>query len=300
MKDGEEKWDGKGFAPEEEDLAEELDSLYQKVASLDSPQTSAGIREEGEPKENVPDVGEVPYPQNGDNAQEFTQQASKVNAPSKRRYWILGAVLTIMVAAAVSVHFWPDLYYYETINSGDKIYPLRINKLTASASFYDGKAWVVPPLPDALTRKVSRPLAGISPDRRLPAPDPNPAVTPPAAAAGALSSGAVKKGNEIRPTRPVKEAGEKKNSFSIQIASFKENDEALAWLESMDIKKTDVRVIKVNLQEKGIWHRILLGRFDRREEANRYLETLQRQGKYSGSFIRTDHDLAETTRLGQD
>jgi len=262
MKDGEEKGDGKGFAPDEDVLAEELDSLYQKVASLDSPQMSARIREKAAPKGTDHNVPEYPHAEYGDKTQESARQASKVTSPSKRRYWILGAVLTIMVAAVVSVHFWPDLYYYETINSGNKIYPLRINKLTASASFYDGKAWVAPPA-------VSSPA-------------------PIAVAAGVTSPEPVKKKNEIKPNQPVKMVGGKKNGFSIQVASFKENDEALAWMASMNIKKTDVRVIKVDLQDKGIWHRILLDRFDSREEANRYLETLKLQGKYPGCFIRRD------------
>lgn len=290
MKNGEEHGNGKGFTSNEEVLAEELESLYQKVASLDSPQTSAGIREEAAPKVTEPYVREVPYPQDGEKTQESTGQTSKVISVSRRHYWILGVVLTIIAASAVSVYFWSNLYYYETMSSGNKIYPLRINKLTASASFYDGKTWVAPPLPDALPSQESRPLVSISPDRTLPVP-------PPADPhAGALSSWAAKKEKEIQSQQPVKTVGEKKNSFSIQVASFKENDEALAWVESMDIKKNDVRIIKVNVQEKGIWHRIVLGRFDSSNEAYRYLETHQLRGKYPDCFIRSDHDLAETTR----
>ena len=268
MKNGEERGNGKGFTSNEEVLAAELESLYQKVASLDSQQTSAEIREEAAPKVTESYVREVPHPREGDNTQESTEQTSKVISASSRHYWILGVVLTIIAVAAVSVYFWSNLYYYETMSSGNKIYPLRINKLTASTSFYDGKTWVAPP--------------------------------PPAAAAGALSSEAAKKENEIQSQQPVKTAGEKKNRFSIQVASFKENDEALAWVESMDIKKYDVRIIKVNVQEKGIWHRIVLGRFDSSKEAYHYLEMHQLREKFPDCFIRSDHNLAEITRLGQD
>ncbi len=266
MKNGEERGNGKGFPSNEEVLAAELESLYQKVASLDSPQTSAEIREEAAPKVTEPYVREVSHPREGDNTQESTEQTSKVISASRRHYWILGVVLTIIAVAAVSVYFWSNLYYYETMSSGNKVYPLRINKLTASASFYDGKTWVAPP---------------------------------PAAAAGALSSEAAKKENEIQSRQAVKTAGKKKNSFSIQVASFKENDEALAWVESMDIEKYDVRIIKVNVQEKGIWHRIVLGRFDSSKEAYHYLEMHQLREQFPDCFIRSDNDLAGAARLGQ-
>jgi len=272
MKNGEEQGNGKGLTSDEEVLAEELESLYQKVASLDLPQTSAQIREEAAPKVTEPYVREVPRPQEGDNTQESTEQTSKVISVSRRHYWILGVVLTIIAVAAVSVYFWSNLYYYETMSSGNKIYPLRINKLTSSPSFYDGKTWVAPP-------------AGFS-------------HTPIAAAVNSPVTD--KKGNEIQSSQPVKTAGKKKNSFSIQVASFKENDEALAWVESMDIKKYDVRIIKVNLQEKGIWHRILLGRFDSSKKAYHYLEMHQLRGKFPDCFIRSDNNPAGAARLGQD
>ena len=74
MKNGEERGNGKGFPSNEEVLAAELESLYQKVASLDSPQTSAEIREEAAPKVTEPYVREVSHPREGDNTQESTEQ----------------------------------------------------------------------------------------------------------------------------------------------------------------------------------------------------------------------------------
>jgi hypothetical protein len=52
-------------------------------------------------------------------------------------------IILCVVALIVGVLFWPTLYRYERFSLGKgRSFPARINRITGSAAYFDGKAWV--------------------------------------------------------------------------------------------------------------------------------------------------------------
>ncbi|HXZ38974.1 MAG TPA: DnaJ domain-containing protein, partial [Thermodesulfobacteriota bacterium] len=51
------------------------------------------------------------------------------------------------VAVLLAAFFWPTLYHYATIPSGDRTYQIRTNRLTGSVTYFDGANWINLPVP---------------------------------------------------------------------------------------------------------------------------------------------------------
>jgi len=71
--------------------------------------------------------------------------------------------------------------------------------------------------------------------------------------------------------------------FTIQVASFKERKAAESTLATIKAKNYNAYIVTRNLREKGTWHRIYIGRYDTKEEAEENL--LQVKADYKNSFI---------------
>ncbi|MGH7884837.1 MAG: transglycosylase SLT domain-containing protein [Thermodesulfobacteriota bacterium] len=66
-----------------------------------------------------------------------------------------------------------------------------------------------------------------------------------------------------------------KNSYSIQVASFKEFDEALKMKEQLDAGNEEVYIEKTNLEGKGSWFRVKVGQFPDKNNALLFAEKLK-------------------------
>ena len=73
--------------------------------------------------------------------------------------------------------------------------------------------------------------------------------------------------------------------YSIQISAYPERYKADALAEKMRAARFAVRVDEASIDGKGRWHRVLLGRFEDRRAAVRYLEEHRIGETYPGSFI---------------
>jgi cell division protein FtsN len=226
----------------------------------------------------------------------------------KNRPWLLAPAALIAITLLL-IFLWPTFYHYEAIQVAGKDYPLRINRLTANTQYFDGRQWIEPPLRVATPRHVppgmelhpspaqpadtggSResmpnlpaPIKDISTQEALPAApvqttgigipsEPKPASPPPAK----------------RKTAPPDQIGVKKGTgspFSIQLGAYPERSKAEALAKEMQAKKFAVRVETVSIQGKGRWYRVLLGQFENRAAALRYLKDHRIEKTYPGAFI---------------
>jgi len=249
--------------PKEIDLEQELDALYRKVAIPDHTEDISypappSITETSESeKPEIQDRTDAP---STDNKEKTTFRISRS---------LSGTVLFILVIGLTAVFFWPTIYHYDAFNSGGKVYPLRIHRLTGEASYFDGNDWSRPPLPAPV---------------RKPVPE-NPAVQSAAAVppdVNHLKAGAVASPAAPSPTKAQTETG-----YAIQIRAFPEYEkkEALAFVENVKKKLPDIRMETVQVPGRGVWHRILLGNFSSREEADGDMKKRKLPDVYPGSFI---------------
>jgi len=260
--------------------------------------------------------------------------------PDRRWLFASGA----LVAAVLLFFFvWPILYHYDAIRVGDRDYPLRINRLTTHAQYFDGGQWLEPPLQDELPLKASQPFA------------PLPSSVQPSGAGSRAASGSISSPQALdatptavkgvraaplgatartpeeaesaqtrsledrlpqggsgltaarasrteirrdeRPASPVPATAKKRSGdqilagtgrnggYSIQVGAFPERGKAERLATEMLGRKYEVRVEPVSLQNRGRWHRILVGTFASREDALRYLRDQRIGEAYPGSFV---------------
>jgi cell division septation protein DedD len=86
-------------------------------------------------------------------------------------------------------------------------------------------------------------------------------------------------------TTTAKEVDPKQVPFTIQIASFKTKDAAQTSLSKILEKGYDGFIVSKNLGDKGIWHRVYLGIFQTKPQAEETLTKVKQD--YPGSFIIT-------------
>lgn len=78
---------------------------------------------------------------------------------------------------------------------------------------------------------------------------------------------------------PKPQAGD----FSIQVASFKQEQSAQQELEKLLKKEFPAFVESRDLADKGTWYRVYVGRFESKQKAGEYLKNVQ--ASYKDSFI---------------
>ena len=89
-----------------------------------------------------------------------------------------------------------------------------------------------------------------------------------------------------KPVETVKENGKAKESYSLQVASYKERakaEEAAKKLASLGFKP---RVLAVDLPAKGRWYRIVIGGFESREAAQKAADRISKKIKGASCIIR--------------
>jgi cell division septation protein DedD len=236
-----------------------------------------------------------------------------------RQRWIAGALL--IAAAVCALLLWPGMYRYESLNAGNRIYPLRIHVLTGRATYFDGSAWVSPPIqppPGHPAASSSSPVektpavdtGGMPPT--VPGGGPLPAGTaasppaaekalpaarhpataaapspieawPPAPARSIPKAGPVARAQASPRAVPGKPPGP--GGFSIQIRAFREEEDAQDFLQQAKSRYPDARIEEAALEGNATWYRIVVGSFTRRQEALDRLRTDPAMAAYPGSFV---------------
>jgi cell division septation protein DedD len=257
--------------PQDSELEQELDHLYQKVANLDQP-------EDKQNRTAMQSDGETP-------AATDTQKPAEIRSVQKKRGrfhtsrigW--GFAFTLLVLGTIGFFYWPGAYDYGTFHFKGIAYPLKTHRLTGETRYYNGKEWLRPPIDIGIvarTAEESKDQAVTTPPAEEPE---NQAITPPP----------IGKNGQILEAPPAADTppeGRRKR-YAIQLRAYPEDrkQNATAFLEDMRKRTPDVSMETVSIAERGVWHRILLGNFSTRKEAADYQKSDLLTREYPESFI---------------
>ncbi|HOG16429.1 MAG TPA: SPOR domain-containing protein [Syntrophales bacterium] len=268
------------------DLQQELEVLYEKIAGAD-PQDGDRKRKAGFEDEDIdgpdePERWDPPPPPGPRFRLDRTLRAFWTAPPYP------GIVLcALLLLGSAGIALWPSLYHYGAVDLGGGSYPLRVNRLTGEATYYDGSSWIKPPA--AAAPGKSRPAETKSPPPPAPpSPDSLPA-SPPAAPAGKPAVAPALPSEDEKPApHPPAAAGDIRQApFTIQVRAFPEErkKEALAFQERLGKKRPGVFLETVPLGKRGVWHRVLLGAFATREDAAAYRRKAHLAREFPDSFV---------------
>ncbi|MEI7636622.1 MAG: SPOR domain-containing protein [Syntrophus sp. (in: bacteria)] len=248
--------------PKDIELEQELEALYRKVASVDPTGDSSYPLQHLKTGTAAPEEPRLP------------EQRKNISVPRKegstKRLLLLaiGVFFFLGFFCLVAIFFWPTIYYYESLNIGEKVYPIRINKLTGEASYFNGTVWLNPPASEAIKKPVSGNLNNPS------------AIIPPETTKIKVQAG--------ESTAPAPLNIRDKAKYVIQIKSFpeKEKKDALAFMEEAKKKMPEIKIKIVRITDHGVWHRILVGNFTSMKEASDKMKKLELSDSYPDCFIR--------------
>jgi cell division septation protein DedD len=281
----------------EEQLAAELEDMYRRVASIEKPDMAENQYDVVTASDRQQEPSFNPFPGNvhgaADQASESPNPPLVAEVPGKKqRYTAIGALVIIFVCLCglfYAVFFWPTLYDIAIINTGNRSYPIRMNRITGSVLYFDGNQWRNTPVPfPAVIDPAAVPSDKKTPlDRQnvpapvvLSEPSPVPVAVPP------LESKASSLHQEA-PASPLNTAG--RGSFTIQVKSFDNPVDAGNLIAELKKAGIDVRSEAAHVVNRGIWHRVLIGRFKGPEEAVRFMQENKLKKSYPDSFIRKFH-----------
>jgi cell division septation protein DedD len=152
-----------------------------------------------------------------------------------------------------------------------------------------------PPLAEKAPKAPTPKLAEVKPPVEEKAPTPKPAAVKPPVEKKAPTP-QVKKEVAEEPAKKAEVVTKAKvqppstpgtppaGTYTVNLASFKPKDSADKYVEELKKKGIDAYVWKVDLGEKGTWHRVVVGHFPTLEEAKKYKENLIEKG-ISGTYI---------------
>ena len=241
--------------PREVKLEEELDFLYRKVSSSDQSDDVSYLQHLLKTETLAPEESTL-------HTETEKWPLSRRRGEKIRSTRIAFALVPVLILVLIAVFYWPVIYHYDSLTSEGKIYPLRINRVTGEASYFDGTYWSRPPIPaerkDAVPEKQIAQAAVVIP-------------------------------TEVNQTKAAAAPPKARNQlrYAIQIRAFPENkkDAALRFVKDMKKKLPDACMETVNIQGRGIWHRILLGNFSTMAQAESYMKEKKISRAFRDSFV---------------
>jgi hypothetical protein len=248
--------------PKEVELEEELDVLYRKVSSRDQ---SEEVFSAPQQLKTEAIVTEEPMLHTGAGKSPLQRREGRRFRSSR----IVLALLPALILGLITVFYWPLFYHYDALNFEGKVYPLRINRLTGEAAYFDGAEWLRPPIPAEAKDNV--------PEKQIVQ---SAAALPP-------EVNQAKTAAQDSPVAAAPSNTQSELKYAIQIKAFPENkkDAAAGFVDDMKKKLPDVRMETVNIRGRGIWHRILLGNFLTMEEAVSYMKEAKISNAFRDSFV---------------
>jgi len=247
----------------EMELEQELEALYRKVAGPDQREDDSDPAPPPTPETAEPEKAETLEQEDGHEARKAARPAFRFSRG------LAGAVLFILVLGLAALFFWPTIYHYDALNLGGEIYPLRVNRLTGEAAYFDGLKWSRPPLLMSYKEPASKNL-NVQPPTAVPS-EAKDVQTPPA--------------DSFAEPAPAKTR--LKTGYAIQIRAFPEIEGkiALAFAEEVKKRLPGIRVETVQVPGRGVWHRILFGNFESVKEASGSMKKHNLMNTYPGSFV---------------
>ncbi len=190
--------------------------------------------------------------------------------PSPRKARVL--IVACLAAVLFAVFVWPTPYDHDSVNWGGRTYPVKTNRLTGKASYFDGETW------NPMARLSLESLSGLSGTPETPI-----AKTSDTAPAALKDGMPAREAPSAQPPKALSTVEQK--PYAIQIRALRDGEKAAALVNDLQKKGIPVRLIPVMIKDQGLWYRILMGQFDTKEEALRYLVNKKVAADYPGSFI---------------
>ena len=191
----------------------------------------------------------------------------------------------ILVAVILGFFFWPTLYRYDAIQSGNLTYQIRTNRITGSMKYFEGGKQVHPPAPAA---KPSVPVTLPAPDSQAPPPAlsakqsiPIPA-TKPEPPEGAKVANKKEAPSEKRVIHPAETKG-----YTIQVSAMRDLNIAQEFMETQKKHGLEVYLATIEGKDRRVWYKVYLGRFADKAGAARYMEERKIKEISPHCFIQT-------------
>lgn len=290
----------------EEDLRNNLERLYHQVAGENLEelgfQNDKGLTEieaqpTGEPVRGPDRIQEeTPSPAAG------APFPPPRRGPGLRRILFLLAAQALLLAGAALI--WPTLYHVSVVRHADGLYPLRINRVTGAAAFFDGKSWRPPPLAPQQTtparaeraRTPAPPVAAApaevpaTGDADAPPAPGKPAAAPPPSLAdagrqapGGRQPNAAPKRPEEAPTSEKALSAPPGRNYAVQIMAL--DSRFLGERELARLREEALPAFEGSAGQDG-WFRVWVGPFASIGAANRYLRERDLARRFPGCFVR--------------
>ena len=270
--------------PRDNELEQELDHLYRKVAGLDQPedkQNRTAVQNDGE----TPAATDIQKP-----AEIRSVQKKRGRFHGSRIGW--GLAFTLLVLGTIGFFYWPGAYNNGTPHPKGAADALKTDRSTGETGYRDGEKPSQPPIETA----VAAPSVEESKDQDVtPPPVDQPkdqAVAPqhPEETTNqALATQPIEKKRQVHKAPPA--AAEplkgRRKRYAIQLRAYAEEQkkDAIACSEDLRKRTPDVSMETVFIAKRGVWHRILLGNFSTRIEAADYQKSDRLAREYPESFI---------------
>jgi cell division septation protein DedD len=87
-------------------------------------------------------------------------------------------------------------------------------------------------------------------------------------------------------TKPAKEKKVRKGRYTIQVASLKSDKSALKLVGRLEKKGYDAYFIVTNLKDKGVWYRVRVGNYHKKDDAKKDIKNIEKAIKMKGMVVR--------------
>lgn len=278
----------------EEQLAAELEAMYKRVASIERPAETEDLGDEipVHQQEEImrlsSEAGVV------ETARGRAAEIPPAVPPQRRRSRNAGALAVIFVCICVLIYgaiFWPTLYEAAMIQRDGNLYPVRINRITGHVAYFDGGQWRPAPIPASRPAVPATPVpvaaaltAAAPPVATLPQKEALPGRRQAHAPAAPQAQNQTSSAHGITKQAPPRGGGTDR-FLAVQIKSFEDPAEARKLVDELRKTGMEADSVAVTVGDRGIWNRVLVGRFTDPEEASKFMREHKIKAVYPDSFI---------------
>jgi hypothetical protein len=172
---------------------------------------------------------------------------------------------SIFAAAALAFFFWPTLYRYDTVQSGNRTYQVRTNRITGNVTH-------TPPLPAPAS---PAPSPALSAKQSISIPE-----TKPEPAEGTKVANKKEASSKERAIPPMETKG-----YTIQLGAMRDLNIAREFMETQKKRGYDVFMATIEGKDRRVWYKVSLGRFADKAGAARYMEERKIKEIFPHCFI---------------
>jgi cell division septation protein DedD len=277
----------------EEELFDELDAMYQRVADIEKEEATETLSFGEDVSSSPPRTPVLP--------EKALKKKSGRNKKRSYRPLILGAI-AVLFALILGVTLWKPMAILQLLKIGDVQQPTVSSRPAPRKPPAVATPKTLPPPPPAGTAPATPqppsattpPAAPISPTvTTSPArPKPPSAVTPPASPIPpAVASAPTSPKPPSEPAQTKQEAVKSSAAFpqgkfyAIQIGSFREMENVRDLVEALQKEGLDAYWIASKSKKKGVLYKVFVGKFADTNEATQFQRDKNILKNYSDSFI---------------